>query len=36
MNLELIITAALLVAAISGTFVVALRDGYRRMPTRRP
>ena len=35
MNFELIITAALLVAAISGTFVVTLRDGYRRMPTRR-
>ena len=35
MNLELIITAALLVAAISGTVVVVLRDGYRRMPTRR-
>ena len=35
MNLELIITAALLVAAISGTVVVVLRDGYRRIPTRR-
>jgi hypothetical protein len=31
----LIIIAAGAVAAIAGTGVVALRDGYRRVPTRR-
>jgi hypothetical protein len=35
MTFELIITAALIVAAISGTFAMTLRDGYRRMPSRR-
>ena len=35
MNFELVLTAALIMAAISGTIVVALRDGYRRMPNRR-
>ena len=35
MNFELVLTAALIMAASSGTTVVALRDGYRRMPNRR-
>jgi hypothetical protein len=32
----LIAVAALSVAAMTGTIVVWVRDGYRRVPTRRP
>lgn len=34
--MALLIAAALGLAAVTGTIVVTVRDGYRRVPTRRP
>ena len=35
MNFELLIIAALAVPAVIGSVVLAMRDGYGRVPTRR-
>lgn len=35
MNFELVLFAALALTAVAGTVVHAVRDGYRRIPTRR-
>jgi hypothetical protein len=34
MNVELLIIAVLSAAAIAGSIVLIVRDGYRRIPTR--
>ena len=35
MSIDLIILAALSIAAVAGSVVLVARDGYRRVPTRR-
>jgi len=35
MTFEFLIIAALVVAAVAGSISLAVRDGYRRVPTRR-
>ena len=35
MSIDLIILAALSIAAVVGSVVLVARDGYRRVPTRR-
>ena len=35
MSIDLIVIAALSVAAVFGSLVLVARDGYRRVPTRR-
>ncbi|CAN5422725.1 hypothetical protein BH10ACT7_BH10ACT7_18490 [soil metagenome] len=35
MSIDLIIIAALSIAAVAGSIVLVARDGYRRVPTRR-
>jgi hypothetical protein len=35
MTFELVLIAALTITAIAGSIVLAARDGYRRVPTRR-
>ena len=35
MTIDIIILAALSVAAVAGSIVLVARDGYRRVPTRR-
>ncbi len=35
MNLELALIAAFTIPAVIGTIVLAVRDGYRRVPSRR-
>jgi hypothetical protein len=35
MTIDLVVIAALSIAAVIGTIVLVARDGYRRVPTRR-